>query len=97
MIQPPVDPPEMPVLTLLPSQGESGGKRSKGRSKARRADRTQREQELLDLLASLKRNDRRTADAIAIVVESVAKSPGNNLVQAVCRVVDFANKNRRAR
>jgi hypothetical protein len=83
---PPTDPPETPVIPL----------RSKERS-PQRADRTPREQELLDLLATIKRQNRRTADALFLVMESIAKTQGNTLVQALCRVVDFANKNRRAR
>ena len=78
------DPAETPVIPL----------RSKSRSKSQRADRTEREQDLLDLLKEMKRKNRGTADAIFIVVEHIAKSPGDTLAQAVCRVVDFANKNR---
>ena len=84
---PPTDPPETPVIPL----------RGKGRSKSQRADRTPREQELLDLLAIMKRENRRTAEALFIVMERIAKTQGSTLVQALCRVVDFANKNRRAR
>lgn len=90
----PADPPSRPVLTVLPSRDESGNKRSKGRPKPQRADRTQREQDLLDLLAAMKRDNRNTANAIHIVTEHIAKSPGHTLTQAICRVVDFANKNR---
>lgn len=84
---PPTDPPEAPVIPL----------RSKRRSKSQRADRTEREQDLLDLLTEMKRKNRCTADAIFIVAEHIAQSPGDTLAQAVCRVVDFANKNRGAR
>ena len=42
----------------------------------------------------MKRNNRNTADAIYIIAEHIAKSPGRTLAQAICRVVDFTNKNR---
>lgn len=78
------DSAETPVISL----------RSKRRSKSQRAERTEREQDLLDLLAEMKRKNRCTSDAIFIVVEHIAKTPGKTLAQAVCRVVDFANKHR---
>ena len=84
---PPPDPPETPVIPL----------RSKGRSKSQHTDRTPREQDLLDLLAVMKRQNRRTAEALFVVMERIAKTQGNSLVQALCRIVDFANKNRSAR
>jgi hypothetical protein len=90
----PDDPPSKPLLTVLPSRDRSDDKRSKSRPKPQRADRTQREQDLLDLLAAMKRDNRNTANAIHIVTEHIAKSPGHTLTQAICRVLDFANKNR---
>jgi hypothetical protein len=99
---PPTDPPAAPVIPLRSKDGSRSDPaeapviplRSKRRSKSRRADRTEREQDLLDLLKEMKRENRCTADAIFIAVEHIAKSPGNTVAQAVCRVVDFANKNR---
>lgn len=78
------DPAETPVLPL----------RSKSRSKSQRTERTEREQDLLDLLTEMKRENRRIADAVFMVVEHLARSPEKTLAQAVCRVVDFANKHR---
>lgn len=97
MMQPPADPPKRTELTVVPSPDEPDGRRSEGGAKPQRASRTQREQDLLDLLRTMKRENRLTAEAISIVVERLARSPGNTLVQAVCRVVDFANKNKRVR
>lgn len=94
MMQPPFAPPK---LTVVPSPGEPEAKRSKSRAKPKHAGRTEREQDLLDLLKAMKRSNRLTAEAISTVVERVARSPGSTLVQAICRVVDFANKNNRAR
>lgn len=97
MMQPPADPPRRPALSVVPSPDEPDGKRRKSGAQPQRAGRTEREQDLLNLLKSMKRENQLTAEAISIVVERLARSPGNTLAQAVCRVVDFANKNRRAR